>query len=551
MKLPRITNVLLACILIAPFARARPADNIRPERELLITDPAVVDSSNARFPGPWSFGTLVNELAGPEKAGECMRAWLETWVVPQTVNGFDVKPRRGILEKVIEPWQRRDGYDPKSGERWIPKVENAPFRLLAIVNRMDLCAAQVAGIGQRTREQWKQRGKEPLFDALLDRATNSEILAKDKPRPRITSPVLALPDVAAFQPDVFGHLSRSKRGVGSIGSYGFARGPVDDLQFGEGRFIFGAIGDDGRPLAGNWTVIFEYELPGISEKDAKKKDAPQSKGSVRPLPSVPQPQPIAGRDNRRRLGDWTSLWHMLSFQTPGTETYIQHLEKVTRSFTHSGVGQGGRNPPMLAQLRTSEAAFGEGREFRQFSLVDGKLEPTILSQTPAAEFTRKGGAEQQLLAEFLRENAPLIRSGIHSIPATLHARNENVPVLGGSAIIPAGDAGFHWNLQRGVDHPTRRIFSLNTCTGCHAGETGCATGLHVAPRMEGVAAGLSAFLRTDGKPLQIRDPVAAQPVEFREMEERATIFAALLNAKDAKRIEEINGVLRQRLGRSH
>ena len=46
------------------------ANAIRPERELIITHPAVVDSEKARYPGAWSFGVLVEQLVGKEKAAD-------------------------------------------------------------------------------------------------------------------------------------------------------------------------------------------------------------------------------------------------------------------------------------------------------------------------------------------------------------------------------------------------------------------------------------------------------------------------------------------------
>src|SRR6185436_9156788 len=113
----RTRTASLVFLLLASRALcAEPFGGIRPERELFIIHPKVVDDARAKYPGPWSFGGLVNELVGEDKAAACLRAWLETWVLQQKVNGFDVPARPGIMAKVIVPWQKRDGFDPKSGQ---------------------------------------------------------------------------------------------------------------------------------------------------------------------------------------------------------------------------------------------------------------------------------------------------------------------------------------------------------------------------------------------------------------------------------------------------
>ena len=528
---------LLVTLAVLHTASAEPV-RIRPERELLITNSAVVDDARAKYPGPWSFGGLIDEMVGQENAGACVHAWLESWAVAQNVNGFHVPPRPGILTKLVEPWQKKDGFDPKSGKQWIPKLENAPFRLIGIVNRMDLCAAQLADVVGHTREQWKTAGKQPLFEALLDRATSSPGGGTRK----ITVPALAVLNLAAFEQKFRNEprFPNNRPPSRSFGPYGF-RAPNDELQFGEGRLIFGAVDEKGQPLPGDWTLIFEYKLQG--EGEPKKKPASDPSSNSKELPK----DDLERATHRRTLREWTSLWHALGGLEPGTEAYALKLEKITRIFTHR-IAPNDEIP--IGQVRSSEAAFGAGREFRQFRLVQGKLALEPLAQTPAPEFAKKDGPETRVLAEFLREGSALIRSGIHVVPQSLKLRNEVIPVLGGNAIIPADKPDFRWDLHNGVAGPVRRIFSLNTCTGCHAGETAC-TGLHVSPRAEGGAAVLSSFLRMDGIPLHTYDKVSAQKVAFNEMGERAEIFAALMDRTDRKRMDDLRNVLRERIGRSH
>ena len=96
MNLPPSTALLVILLSASHAYCADPFNGIKPERELLITNPKVVDDARAKYPGPWSFGGLVNELVGPEKAAACVRAWLEKWMFRQTVNGFEVQPRTDL-----------------------------------------------------------------------------------------------------------------------------------------------------------------------------------------------------------------------------------------------------------------------------------------------------------------------------------------------------------------------------------------------------------------------------------------------------------------------
>ena len=54
-----LTALVVAAILTSAGADTITAKTIRPERELLITDSAVVDSYVANYPGAWSFGALI------------------------------------------------------------------------------------------------------------------------------------------------------------------------------------------------------------------------------------------------------------------------------------------------------------------------------------------------------------------------------------------------------------------------------------------------------------------------------------------------------------
>ena len=56
--------------------------------------------------------------------------------------------------------------------------------------------------------------------------------------------------------------------------------------------------------------------------------------------------------------------------------------------------------------------------------------------------------------------------------------------------------GFKWNSALGLNEATRKAFSINTCSGCHSGETGTVF-LHVTNRSSNSPAAFSAFLNQD------------------------------------------------------
>jgi hypothetical protein len=102
--------------------------------ELIITSLPVVEDPVRTAPGgAWHFGTLVRAMAGNQDPSALVRQWLRTWNTMQTVNGILLPPRQEMMTKVLGVWEQRGG-----GPGQPLDFSKAPFRLLAIVNRMDL-----------------------------------------------------------------------------------------------------------------------------------------------------------------------------------------------------------------------------------------------------------------------------------------------------------------------------------------------------------------------------------------------------------------------------
>ncbi len=127
---------------------AVPLDSVKTGRELVIRNTVIVDdpvrttwngSLNTSSSGVWHFGRLMTQMAGDRNPSDFVRQWLETWSVDRPVNGQTI-PARSEINDVLAAWPKKS-----NGELDLTK---APFRLLAIVNRVDLAGANDAGEGR-------------------------------------------------------------------------------------------------------------------------------------------------------------------------------------------------------------------------------------------------------------------------------------------------------------------------------------------------------------------------------------------------------------------
>lgn len=134
---------------------------VDPARELFITDVSVVDDCFRTTwfgvcPAPvlpatrgaWTFGKLVQGIFGTNNAAtlhtEVLR-WLNEWNFNKVVNGDLVPARPAVQNLVINPWLAASGGVQLDMRR-------APFRLLAIVSRLDLRQPATAPGGQTAGE---------------------------------------------------------------------------------------------------------------------------------------------------------------------------------------------------------------------------------------------------------------------------------------------------------------------------------------------------------------------------------------------------------------
>ena len=118
-------------------------------KELIVVEPSVIDDSRAKNEpaGGWSFRHAVESMtpAGVSPSA-FVRGWLHTWVDTSAFNGqaLDHEPRNAEMNNLILcPWLRRtvsNNCDLTCSKCTSQELDlgKAPFRLLAIMNRMDL-----------------------------------------------------------------------------------------------------------------------------------------------------------------------------------------------------------------------------------------------------------------------------------------------------------------------------------------------------------------------------------------------------------------------------
>jgi hypothetical protein len=231
---------------------------------------------------------------------------------------------------------------------------------------------------------------------------------------------------------------------------------LDENSAGEGRLVFGVNGGFNFQ---NFTVILEYNLVAHSEADVK---------------------------------DWASSWHALGSLPFPSEEYNAALEVITRRFTDRGASPSNPNGSALVELRTNEIAlsFNGVWELRAFALspTTGMLVPTTVKETPDLSFNNTS-----TFANFVNQNAAAIIAEVpggdsHTVPLQF----EGKPFMAGSVFNDLkGSSG--WNGPGIADPDARFHAALNTCNGCHSGETN-SNFLMVIPRFQGSEAQLSPFI---------------------------------------------------------
>jgi len=369
------------------------------KKTLMITDLAVVEDVTRTFNpctsvgnpnGAWTFVTLMRQMASANtgaiasdlQVSDFVRNWMNTWKTEQSVNGENL-PARNTIQNLITDWENKSSVSPGG----ILNMRFAPFKLIAIVNRLDL------------------RG-------------NS--------------------------------------------GYGFSNA-------GEGRFVFNALTSTCNSQ--EFTVIFEY---GINKKNCSEVKA------------------------------FAQEWNNLNSMTIGSVAYNSALENITNQFVLSGTNTSKPNQNSINQIRTNEIALSSPWEFREFNLNgDGELQLVDVKQEPQVKYNGfhsnaiSPAVDVEKLVAWINNNTSSILNNNYEVP--LNIPGSTTPLAGGHALFPTNNVNQIWN-GRGTsgnqfinNDEARHIFSLNTCSSCHGGETKTIF-THIKPRSFGAETSLSGFL---------------------------------------------------------
>jgi hypothetical protein len=209
---------------------------------------------------------------------------------------------------------------------------------------------------------------------------------------------------------------------------------------------------------------------------------------------------------------WAQQWVNLSSLALGSAAYNTALQAITDQVVLRNDAPGKPNGSALNQLRTNEIAIGSPWELRQFNLLSPVdfLHETPVAQTPDVRFNAfdPGWSGSTLLDLYIKTTA---------IGATVPPAFMTVPFLGGASPVTGNNLSYFWDtttLDLDPAHTpnwndNRFQFSLNTCNGCHAGETRT-TFTHISPTSPlGSPAALSPFLT--GSLAPIPDPGFGAP----------------------------------------
>jgi hypothetical protein len=250
----------------------------------------------------------------------------------------------------------------------------------------------------------------------------------------------------------------------------------EGVHAGEGRFVFGVVGPAGNTLP--FTVILEYTLPGGSPEEFQR---------------------------------WARDWHELGRLGVGHPDFNAKLQALTDRFSGPFVDSSRPFGSPISQVRTNENALNPLWELREFHLGLQGLAPAHVALTPRLEHNGT-----PLLTNYVMQNLPDILSETHTVPEFFQGQ----PFLWGSALTPPD---FFWNAP-GADPEARFKFSVNTCNGCHAGETRTPF-LHISNRFGGQESTLSAFLTS---PAPTPDRLTGAPRVFNDLGRRKVDLEALV-----------------------
>ncbi|MDE3249191.1 MAG: hypothetical protein KGO82_11050 [Bacteroidota bacterium] len=286
---------------------------------------------------------------------------------------------------------------------------------------------------------------------------------------------------------------------------------------GEGRFVFAATGANCGALLPGFLVIFEY---GVNKRSCA--------------------------DIHAYAKEWVDL---ASLPFPSA-SYNDALQHITDQFAKAGTDPSKPNGSSLNQLRTNEVSLSSPWELREFNIDPASHILVNVSTKREPQMTFNGALPVSLgiptpanvieLGKFVNDPANMrdIINDKKDLPASIAT---SIPFIAGKAhdpdpFGPGNVASFHWDAVSTpgtghIDNDTARFhISLNTCSGCHGGETQTVF-KQIDPATS--PATLSRFLTGDpafsGNPFLVSDRAnrpAGSPIQwpFNDLENRGRLL---------------------------
>jgi hypothetical protein len=416
------------------------SSQIKLENSLYITDLSIVEDQLRTYNvatgvgspnGVWTFGTLMANMENSQHIDGVrgfLKSWVKQWTVDQTVNGQLVKARKHVLECLIAPWLRKAQGNASltvTMQNWeslwdatnsAALKQKAPFKLSTIVNRIDL-----RGNSAYT-PSFENSGETRFIFSLIDPYSGQIAIGPDQP---------------------------------------FAQ-QQDGIGFGDWRGL---------------NVILEYGNIQTSKCDVLN-----------------------------LAQQWLDLSdNTYSFGTPSSDNaYKVALQHITDYVTVANSNSAKINSSAINRIRTNEKALADRDEtmethagwarmdweFRQLELdpVTHGFKLAPLTNTPPIvanaainideDFsgTSQVVINDNLLSWIYSGNKTKVRQGNYNMPSYL---------LAGSALVTSEAAHYYdfnkdnWSTKSDYNSSLvseeakeiRQQFSLNTCIGCHNGET--------------------------------------------------------------------------------
>lgn len=361
-----------------------------------------------------------------------MKSWVKQWTNDQTVNGQTVKARKHVLECLIAPWLKKAQNNSNLSvtlQNWeslwdatnsAALKQNAPFKLTAIVNRLDLRG------NSAYNEAFQNGGETRFIFTLINPFTGSIPMNPDQP----------------FSIQTNGIGLGDWRGLNVIFEYGNVQTNKCDLlalaqewlDLSDGSYSFGTVNNNNAYKNALQTITNYVTVAGANSEKING-------SAINRIRTNEKAFDDRDMSLEQHLGWLRQDWEFRQFE----------LDQSTHSFKMVPLTN---NPPV-----TSNSSFNIDEDF------SGTSQPVI---------------NDNLLTWIYSGNRISVKNGNFNMPTYL---------LSGSGIVTSEAAHyFDFNRQNWITKSPeyalnnenngseeakqiRQQFSLNTCIGCHNGET--------------------------------------------------------------------------------